>query len=115
MEKDARYPDTGRARSRYHGGQGRRGAPNADHVGVVDLNHAIEALTRGRDALQVAAAIRDDKRALQAARDVAREQVALGIRFAQGAAPKGRNRKRRKRAAAAAAQVADPRQMGLPW
>ena len=111
IEKDARYPD-GRARSRYHGGQGRRGAPDAARVGVVDLTHAIEAFTRARAALAQAAELRGDKRARAAAIDVAREQISMGLRFAKGAAPQGRTRKRRKRAAAAA-QVVDPRQMGL--
>lgn len=53
IERDSRYPD-GRVRTRYRGGQGRRGAPDKLKVLAADLDLAIACLRRAREKLDEA-------------------------------------------------------------
>lgn len=53
IERDSRYPD-GRVRTRYRGGQGRRGAPDKLKVIAADLDLAIACLRRAREKLDEA-------------------------------------------------------------
>lgn len=78
IEKDPRYPD-GRLRTRYRGGQGRRGAPTKAAVDAADITLAIASLVRAREKLDALCGI-EDKRARQALRAEALAQVALAGR-----------------------------------
>jgi hypothetical protein len=79
IEKDPRYPD-GRTRTRYRGGQGRRGAPDRLRVLAADLDLTIASLRRAREKLDEACGL-TDKRERKAKEAAAMGQVALAGRM----------------------------------
>lgn len=79
IERDGRYP-AGRIRTRYRGGQGRRGAPSKGAVDAADVALAIASLMRAKEKLDQLCNI-PDKRARAATRADALAQVALAGRM----------------------------------
>ena len=81
-------------RLRYHG-QGRRGNPGRIRPAIVDLGHAIAALTAARDELEELLRT-DDERLRERLESDACGRVGMGIRFATQAIA-GRKPPKRKR------------------
>lgn len=79
IERDPRYP-AGRVRTRYRGGQGRRGAPSKGAVDAADVALAIASLMRAKEKLDALCNV-EDKRARAALRAEALAQVALAGRM----------------------------------
>jgi hypothetical protein len=79
VERDGRYPD-GRIRTRYRGGQGRRGAPSRTAIDAADVALALASLRRAHEKLETLCRIAD-KRERAAAKADAMGQVALAGRM----------------------------------
>ena len=79
VERDGRYPD-GRIRTRYRGGQGRRGAPSRTAIDAADVALALASLRRAHEKLEQLCGIAD-KRERAAAKADAMGQVALAGRM----------------------------------
>ena len=87
----ARTRDAGN-RLRYHG-QARRGRPRELRRVGVDLTHAVEALTRARDGIELAVHAETDRQRAALVTE-AKAQALLAVRFTRGAfrrkLPKGK-------------------------
>jgi hypothetical protein len=79
IERDGRYP-SGRIRTRYRGGQGRRGAPSRAAIDAADVALALACLRRAHEKLEQLCNVAD-KRERTAARAEAMGQVALAGRM----------------------------------
>lgn len=79
VERDGRYPE-GRVRTRYRGGQGRRGAPSRTAIDASDVALALACLRRAHEKLEQLCNVAD-KRERAAARADAMGQVALAGRM----------------------------------
>ncbi len=65
-------------------GQARRGRIPKARTGIVDLGHAIVALQRAREQLELVMVAGADRGEREAARDEARAAAELGVRFVRG-------------------------------